>query len=1100
MTDVDMTEETVTTKSKPKRSKGIRPWVFWLRAVFVVCLLPLVFLAAAAVMIIDRDITAPSWITQRVEQRAGELLSGATLEFGAITVRLGRDLHPTVRLVDTRLVDAGGLTLTRVPIVEGMMSPRGLILHQEVLMQDVRLFGAQINLRRAKDGSVSFALAAGGSDLGQARSLPELLEQFDQLFDRPALEALETVRADGLIVNFDDARAGRSWIVDGGRVALDLQGEQTAIRGNFSLLSGGANVTDVSLNYTSPHGGRSAEVGLTLDNALAADIAAQSPALSWLRGIDAPITAALRTQLDEDGALGPLNATLEIGQGVLQPNPATQPIAFDAAKAYFTYDPVRDSIRFGELSLATEWGSLRAEGDAYLRDFRDGLPRALLAQFQFSDVALNPPGFFDTPPQIPQAAVDLRLRFDPFSVEIGQAVMIDGATRLTANGTLFATDAGWQVALDADIDGIAPERFVAFWPLSMKPRSRRWFANNLTEGRLFDVNAGFRVAPERAAQFALDAEFEGTSIKFLRDIPPITGAKGTMSIEESRLVVGLDDGIVSAPQGGPMQMAGSDFTILDMRLKPSPAILNLNVDSSLTAALSVLNQRPFEYMDKANLPVTIADGRAMTQGQITWPLVPRPAPETIAIEMTSVLRNVRSETLMRGRSFVAPQLQVTASRRGVNIAGPVRIGQVAAVGAWDQHFGDPARPGSRVEADVALSQAFLDEFDIALPPGTIAGNGTGALVVDFQRGTPPAFELSSDLLGLTVGIPAVGWSKGPDTTGNLRVSGTLGDVPVIETLEIGGGGLQANGHISLSDTGQLQSAQFKQFRVGRWFDAPLTLRSQGAGQPLAVEIQGGTLDLRNAQFGAGQGDGGPVTIALDRLQVTAGIALTDFRGDFRSQAGFRGQFTGQLNAAAAVAGTVAPRGGRSAVQLRSDDAGAVMRAAGLMRNAIGGTAELTLLPAAGPGTFDGALRVRDIRVRDAPAIAALLDAISVVGLLQQLDGQGLAFEEVDARFRLTPDQIILTEASAVGPGLGISVDGIYTLASKQIDLQGVVSPFFLVNSIGSFLTRRGEGLIGFNYTIGGTSDAPQVSVNPLSALTPGMFREIFRRPAPDISQ
>jgi hypothetical protein len=267
-----------------------------------------------------------------------------------------------------------------------------------------------------------------------------------------------------------------------------------------------------------------------------------------------------------------------------------------------------------------------------------------------------------------------------------------------------------------------------------------------------------------------------------------------------------------------------------------------------------------------------------------------------------------------------------------------------------------------------------------------------------------------------------------------------------------------------------------------------------------VEINGGSLDLRNAQFGADQSEGGPMRITLDRLQITEGIALTNFQGDFRSQQGFRGQFTGQLNGAASVAGTVAPRDGRSAVQLRSNDAGGVLRATGLMRNALGGSADLTLLPAGGPGTFDGTLRVRNIRVRDAPAMAALLDAISVVGLLQQLDGQGLAFEEVDARFRLTPDQVILSEASAVGPGLGISVDGLYTLADKQIDLQGVVSPFYLVNSIGSFLTRRGEGLIGFSYTIRGTSDAPQVAVNPLSVLTPGMFREIFRRPAPDISQ
>ena len=30
--------------------------------------------------------------------------------------------------------------------------------------------------------------------------------------------------------------------------------------------------------------------------------------------------------------------------------------------------------------------------------------------------------------------------------------------------------------------------------------------------------------------------------------------------------------------------------------------------------------------------------------------------------------------------------------------------------------------------------------------------------------------------------------------------------------------------------------------------------------------------------------------------------------------------------------------------------------------------------------------------------------------------------------------------------------------------------------------------------------APRVTVNPLSIFTPGMFREIFRRPAPKVSQ
>ena len=124
----------------------------------------------------------------------------------------------------------------------------------------------------------------------------------------------------------------------------------------------------------------------------------------------------------------------------------------------------------------------------------------------------------------------------------------------------------------------------------------------------------------------------------------------------------------------------------------------------------------------------------------------------------------------------------------------------------------------------------------------------------------------------------------------------------------------------------------------------------------------------------------------------------------------------------------------------------------------------------------------------------------MVGLLQQLDGQGLAFDEVDARFQLSPNSVVISQSSATGPGLGISLDGVYTLANKSMDFQGVISPIYLLNGIGSILTRKGEGLIGFNFNLSGSVDRPNVSVNPLSALTPGMFREIFRRPSPEVSQ
>ena len=161
--------------------------------------------------------------------------------------------------------------------------------------------------------------------------------------------------------------------------------------------------------------------------------------------------------------------------------------------------------------------------------------------------------------------------------------------------------------------------------------------------------------------------------------------------------------------------------------------------------------------------------------------------------------------------------------------------------------------------------------------------------------------------------------------------------------------------------------------------------------------------------------------------------------------------------------------------------------------------DLVLQPVGTAGAFNGSLRIKNTRVKDAPAIAALFNALSVVGLLEQMSGQGLHFQEIEAAFRLTPEKVTLTQASAVGPSIGLSMDGTYDVNSSVMDMRGVFSPIYLINGVGSVLTRKGEGLIGFNFRLRGPSSKPRVQVNPLSGLTPSIFREIFRRPAPTVA-
>ncbi len=81
--------------------------------------------------------------------------------------------------------------------------------------------------------------------------------------------------------------------------------------------------------------------------------------------------------------------------------------------------------------------------------------------------------------------------------------------------------------------------------------------------------------------------------------------------------------------------------------------------------------------------------------------------------------------------------------------------------------------------------------------------------------------------------------------------------------------------------------------------------------------------------------------------------------------------------------------------------------------------------------------------------------------------------------------------------MGISADGLYDFTSERLDVRGVISPVYFLNGIGSIFTRRGEGLFGFNYRVRGSVQNARTSVNPLSILTPGMFRRIFRAAPPE---
>ncbi|WP_425038835.1 AsmA-like C-terminal region-containing protein [Primorskyibacter sp. S187A] len=1101
----DAAPEDVDTASSDAPTKGRRRGrrvVLWMGAVVVLLAMAG---AAAGWALLGRAIAAPDWVRNQIEARLDAALPQVSIDMGAITLQVDEGFNPAVSIDNVTVSDPlSGRPLVSLTRLDAEFSRRNLLSGQ-VRAKQVSAAGLFLQLRRGRDGA--FDLSFGSGLNRSAPDMAGLLRQFDAVVEDAQLDALREVTLNAVTLEYQDAVSGRSWLIDGGRIALRRDSAMLSASSDFALLTGGAEAASVALNATSPLGSPQIAIGVTLTDIPAGDIATQSSALEWLGVLRAPISGALRTGFDETGALQPLNATLQIGQGVLQPNDAAKPVPFEAARAYFTYEPATRAFDFSEVSVRSDWVTGSGTGTATLETEGAAGLAGLTAQLRLSDVSANPFELYDAPRQIDDATMALHLALDPFVLRLGQVTAQSGDAALLAQGRVVADDEGWKVSAMAEAETATPAQVLKFWPQTALSGTRDWIARSIPEAEFRDLQFVLRAREGAKPDIYLGSSVQKATVQFLPTMPPLQDLTGRLTLEDHRLVVIADQAVVRPEEGGAIEADGTKFVLADVREKSGQAQVHLKTQSTITAALSLIDAEPLAVMQKADRPVDLAEGRADLTGLLSFALGRADGQEgiSVAYDVSGALRNVRSDQIVAGREIASDLLEIDVTPTDIRIAGAGTFDGVPFEGAWQSPIGaEPAT--SVVEADIELSSASLAALNVDLPEGMLEGRGRGRLVVDLPPGETPSFSVSTDLTGLGLQIAPIGWALSRGAKGRLSLAGALSQPVRVDRIALDAPGLEASGRIGLQEGGGLDRLELDRVRVGGWLDGPVTLAGRGAGQPFAVAVRGGTIDLRRAPFGASGGGvsagggGGPLRIAVDRLQITDTLALTDFLGNFETGRGLVGPFTARINGGAEIEGQARAEDRGTGFVIRAEDAGDALRDAGLFRNLSDGRLTLRLRPTGQPGTFDGEATINEPRLRNAPAIAELLNAVSVVGLLSQLNGEGIYFQEVEARFRLSPSRVILTSSSAVGPSMGISLDGFYDIARGEMDMQGVVSPLYAVNILGRAIARKGEGLIGFNFNMTGAASDPTVSVNPFSALTPGMFRDIFRRPPPTVSE
>jgi hypothetical protein len=277
--------------------------------------------------------------------------------------------------------------------------------------------------------------------------------------------------------------------------------------------------------------------------------------------------------------------------------------------------------------------------------------------------------------------------------------------------------------------------------------------------------------------------------------------------------------------------------------------------------------------------------------------------------------------------------------------------------------------------------------------------------------------------------------------------------------------------------------------------------------PIRVRLSGPQLDLStelSAKPSRSADQDNPSWVAdvrFGRLVLAKGLALTGVTAhaehDGRRLRVLQASSTGPEK----IRAVIAPQGVGRRLSVQAADGGELLRGLDILDSIHGGrlSVEAQYDDRYADPPLAGTVDLSDFGVRDAVVLGKLLQAITIYGIVDAVRGEGVHFARLIMPFSRTGDVLRIGASRAFSSSLGLTAHGWIDSGRKLMDVRGTVVPAYALNTalgriplIGRlFSPEKGGGLIAVNYSVSGNLSDPSVTVNPLSALTPGFLRGLF---------
>lgn len=808
--------------------------------------------------------------------------------------------------------------------------------------------------------------------------------------------------------------------------------------------------------------------------------------------------------------------------------------------------------RFRELSF-TEAGAFLPP--AMLKDYHlDGLMTGVV--FMSFDSEFNPirlrlnanaydgsvmaEDLFDQPLRFDNLALKATYAYESREMAVESLDITTGPTRLSLAaryGFNQKTDL-YDLAVSAGVSHLPIDDIDRFWPAALAPPARNWVTSNLSDGLVDSATLSLDARHNPDADLAVadrleledmggEINFSAGSVRYLPDFPKITDVSGQAVYTESDFIIKTTGGVYED-----ISVPSSEVTIDGLAEGRSHIDISIDLEGGLSTALDLIDNEPFRFPSKMNLPVSDIEGGASAQLHFAFPLKRGLSPQDVDLTVKADLENVSWRNIIMGQDIGQGDMRLEIDRKNMIIDGTAEINDAPVDLNWISHF-DNSRPfQARLEARTELNRDAIQSL-IEQQPLQLDGDFPTDIVYTRYRDGRQTAEINADLTQSAFHIPQLKVQKMIGAEGYLGFTLALedGQADEIHSIDFRTPELSFQGAVNLISSAQgvswrsaaLSNLRFQQNHLN------LSVVRQPENQ-YAIDIKGEVLDVSSYLKAS------PVerrthdrALSFDQpqqeravLKVTGAVEtlITSQQAPLKSAKLFlirdRQGLIDRLELdAIAGKGQVYMRykpdaNGRHSLRVEADDAGAAFRSFNLTNSIRGGILIIDGQPVERGGLRDlqGRLQLSNFTVIEAPVLARLLNGLSLSGLQSLLSGEGLDFARLKANFlwdenhdvngRMTRKMLHIQEGATSGASLGLTFDGRVDLIAGQIDSDGTLVPVSGLNKavgdipiIGDILTGGGKGVFAATYDIQGPLGGPTVTVNPLAALAPGILRTIF---------